>query len=264
MTTAADVRECLASRWPDNQYLRIDEAPQDAMRQGRKLDVLAVSLWSSRGFELDGVEIKVSYHDWQRELVNAGKADWWWRHVHRFWVAVPAQLAPRVQPELPSTWGLLACEDGKTKALVKAPQAPAEPLPWTTCIGLMRAASGAGANALQRAHTNGFEEGRAAGRREAAAGHAQLTIDRLRQTIADFESASGVKIEDWNGAYVGKAVAVVRRAMDDPDLFTAAVAGLAQRLQAQAGQLGKLASELPAALGTACSNNLSPSSEGRR
>ena len=58
--TAANVREALLRRWPDEQYLNIAEAPNDPRRQGRKLDVLVVTLWASRGHELDGVEIKIS------------------------------------------------------------------------------------------------------------------------------------------------------------------------------------------------------------
>ena len=91
--TAADVRGVLARHWPAGTYLSIPEAPPNAMRQGRTLDLLVTSLWSSRGFEREGVEIKVSVSDWRRELADVAKAHWWWERVHRFWVAVPAKIA---------------------------------------------------------------------------------------------------------------------------------------------------------------------------
>lgn len=65
--TAADIRERLTGRWPDDQYLHVYEAPMNSMRQGTKIDVLVLSLWASKGYTLDAVEIKVSYSDWCKE-----------------------------------------------------------------------------------------------------------------------------------------------------------------------------------------------------
>lgn len=48
MTSSTEMREALASRWPDSEYLVIPEAPEDAARQGRKIDLLVISLWGSR------------------------------------------------------------------------------------------------------------------------------------------------------------------------------------------------------------------------
>jgi len=157
--TAADVREVLARHWPAGTYLSIPEAPPNAMRQGRTLDLLVTSLWSSRGFEREGVEIKVSVSDWRRELADVAKAHWWWERVHRFWVAVPAKIAASVAADLPTGWGLLSCSGAGAKVLVKAVKHEAKPLAETTYLGLLRAASGVGLNALQRARDAGFAEG---------------------------------------------------------------------------------------------------------
>lgn len=137
--TATDVRAALALRWPDSDYLSIEEAPQRSDRGGRKLDLLVVSLWRSRGLALDGVEIKVSASDWRRELGNGAKADFWWRHTNRFWVAVSAGLIETVKPELPPGWGLLSCSpDTAPVVAVRAKHREAEPLSWPTCVGLMQ------------------------------------------------------------------------------------------------------------------------------
>src|ERR1017187_4991640 len=93
--SAAQVRDALLGRWPPSEYVSIPEAPQSSDRQGRKIDVLVVSLWRSRGHEIDAVEIKVSVSDWRRELKQAEKADWWWRHADRFWLASPAPVAAK-------------------------------------------------------------------------------------------------------------------------------------------------------------------------
>lgn len=65
---AQTIRDALTRRWPDSEYLHIYEAPLDAWRQGTKIDVLVVALWQSRGYELDAVEVKVSYSDWRNEV----------------------------------------------------------------------------------------------------------------------------------------------------------------------------------------------------
>src|SRR3990167_5377151 len=99
--TSRDVLAGLHGRWPDDQYMFVEEAPQDSSRQGRKIDALVVSLWKSRGHELDAVEVKISASDWKRELDNPEKADWWFEHTNRYWIAVPTVLAAKVRAELP-------------------------------------------------------------------------------------------------------------------------------------------------------------------
>lgn len=243
---AAGVLEALRRRWPADQYLMIEEAPQDAMRQGRKLDALVVSLWASRGFDLDGVEIKVSYSDWKRELGNAAKADWWWNHVHRFWIAAPTKLAGQIRDELPADWGLLACSrDGTPGALVKAIRHEAEPLPWPTTIGLLRTASGAGSGALQRARdagaAAGLKEGRERALRELGESQARRDLDALTAKVEAFRAAAGVNIaRTWSpedASRVGRLYATYDEWSRNPSTVQA-------RLRTAAKQLGEHAAEL--------------------
>ena len=157
--TAAGVRAALARRWPDDQCLHVYEAPSDAMRQGPKIDVLVVSLWHSKRYELDAVEIKVSMNDWQRELKNPTKS-WFWRtHAHRFWVAAPEGLATRIAATAPDGWGVLSCTPSATRVLRKPEKREPDPLPWPTTVGVLRAAADCGFNALNRARGEGFRAG---------------------------------------------------------------------------------------------------------
>ena len=248
--TAAEVRAALTRRWPDSEYLTIAEAPQDSSRQERKLDALVVSLWKSRGHELDGVEIKVSMGDWRRELADASKADWWWKHVHRFWLAVPADLAPKIRDDLPGTWGLLACSAEKApKVVVKAPRRAPEPLPWGTTVGLLRAAADSGIQALHRAEergrSRGFEEGKRAAEKTAGVGgnYAQQELERLREQIREFSEASGIDISNrWlDGDRLGRTVALLQKELRDPGHTFAAVNGAVVSLQRQIEHLTKTA-----------------------
>lgn len=252
---ASDVLRALDKRWPDTEYLKVREAPQDATRMGRKIDLLVVSLWQSRGFELDAVEVKVSASDWRRELENAAKADWWWRHTHRFWVAVPAALAERVKGELPSTWGLIACSDEAAVVVVKAPKHGAAPLPWPSCIGTMRASADAGINALGRAEQRGYDRGYEDGKRKAeAAGGRDWTkdqLDSLRQTVQEFEQASGITVKGWHGGELGRAVAIVQKWSHDPEWAVDGLKRLAGQVSRQGKELAALAAELQAEIAPA-------------
>lgn len=65
---AQDVLACLRTQYPDDRYCTMLEAPLDAARQGTKIDLLAIGLWSSLGYQLDAVEVKVSLGDFRNEV----------------------------------------------------------------------------------------------------------------------------------------------------------------------------------------------------
>lgn len=254
--TARDVRDALRGRWPDSEYLTIEEAPDGPSRTGRKLDAVVVSLWRSRGYELDGIEIKVSHSDWMRELNNAAKADFWWRHVHRFWVAVPLAIAPKVRETLPSTWGLLAVQGGKCREVVKAPKHDAEPLTWEKCVGLMRAACDAGPGALMRAEQRGYDAGykRAEADIERTSGDGRLrtALDALQAKVAAFQEASGIDIAGaWsahNATQLGKLTAFAQKYLRDPEMEAQGLRLTARRFSDEAKTIEALVAEFESVL----------------
>lgn len=210
--SAADVMSALRLRWPESEYVHVPEAPQDSGRQGRKIDLLVISMWRSRGHERDAVEVKVSMSDLRREIAQPEKADWWWQHAHRFWVAVPESLADKAKPELPTGWGLLSVRsDGdryiahtKVKPLVNR---ECEPLPEETVVGLIRAAENAGPSALTRASQEGYSRGLEAGRRDAARTtggalqRSSLELERLREQDRILAELTGRGLAHWHGEW---------------------------------------------------------------
>lgn len=192
--TASRIIDVLArKKWPDSDYLLIPEAPQDSSRQGRRADLLVIALWQSRGLQRDVVEIKVSVADWRRELKNAEKADWWFHHANKFWVAVPSYIAMTVREELPTGWGLLACTPDTVTVLVSADRHDAEPLTWPQTVGLLRAAADAGVNALNRARSDGYQEGRKAGLEEAKAKLPSKDQESIAK-VNRFEEVTGIDL----------------------------------------------------------------------
>lgn len=238
--TAGDVAAALQRRWNPEEYVHVREAPQTPDRSGRKLDVVVCSAWKSRGFEIDGVEIKVSMSDLKRELDNAAKADWWWRHVNRFWIACPEPLALRVKAtgvDLPDGWGLLSCpQAGSPAVTVKAVKHDAEPIEWPTVVGMLRAAQDCGYMVLQRARAAGRDEAMEYARREAerVSGDTALRdkLERLRRAVDAFKEASGIDITDeYSGRQYGQDVALIQNA------YRARPHGLASQIRRYAREL---------------------------
>lgn len=260
--TAADVREALMGRWPPAEYLHIQEAPTSSDRQGRKIDTLVVTLWKSRGLQLDAVEIKVSMSDWKRELDNPDKADWWWRHAHRFWIAAPADVAKKIKPQLPPNWGLLSVAETGTRALVTPElNAEREPFEWPQVVGLLRATADTGVNVLHREYQRGYSAGvevaeqrpsKATGLSTAEARRlqdAEHQLERLREQVKAFEEAAGITIADgWgarNATRIGSIVRLVdQAAIQGPDIVANRLASEADHVRGIAGVMDKLGSAL--------------------
>lgn len=214
ITTAAGVLAQLYKRWPQTEYVTVEEAPDGSDRMGRKIDLLVMSCWRSRGFEIDAVEVKVSMPDWKRELKDPQKGDFWWRHSNRFWLAVPDEMAQKVLPDLPETWGLLACSETRgPREIKKAPRHDAERLGWAPTLGIMRTISATSTNAYSRAYNRGRDTGYQEGLRELErrVGDTKLRaeVEQLRARIAKFEKTAGVTLDDYSLGDIATAVKII-------------------------------------------------------
>lgn len=266
---ADDIYQALSGRWHDSEYICIREAPEDSARMGRKIDLLVLSVWSSRGYEIDAVEVKVSLADARREIEGVrtkqglaggpAKAEFWYAHSHRFWLAVPDKIAAKVLEEMPELWGLLAVtDDGKLSTKRKAPKHEPQPLEWSTVVGLMRASADAGIAALGRARSQGYESGRDAAKsmfeHEHNAGIAERKLRELEANVAAFKEASGIDITAGRfpdrAEQLGAMVAAVQSAFGrDPDFSLARLERASNDLRDQGESLAKALSQLREILG---------------
>lgn len=157
--TATAILDALLTWRDPAKFVHVHEAAEDAQQQGRKIDALIIGAWRSTGHQREAVEVKISWSDLKRELDNPVKSDWWWARAHRFWLATTPDVVRLHKDDIPATWGVLQVDDGKVRQVRPAPlNTSPQPLPWGCVVGLIRNASGAGANALQQAYIRGRNE----------------------------------------------------------------------------------------------------------
>lgn len=106
----------------------------------RYADAVAMNLFPSRGLTISGFEVKVSAHDWKRELKNPHKAE---EGVFKFcdfwWIVAPTGIVAKA--DLPTTWGLLEFSDKGLRQVVNAPRLKPNELSRNFIAALLRRSS---------------------------------------------------------------------------------------------------------------------------
>jgi hypothetical protein len=198
-------------------------AVQSEDGKDRQLDALAISRIAGRGNEVVGIECKVSRSDWLRELAEPSKSSTWTMLLDRFYIAAGKDVVKK--EELPATWGLLE-ESGSGLRKVVQPTLLSgwrengghDPIPREVWVRVLRRTLEGNAiqPLLQAEYTRGHEAGIKEGKEADVRAHrdAEYALSNLRRNVAEFEKASGVKIEHWAMGEVGKAVQVVLQNKD--------------------------------------------------
>lgn len=190
----------------------------------RHLDAIAMSLYPSRGLEIHGIEVKVSKHDWIRELREPDKAEEVASRCDRFFVAAPLNVVDLFT--MPPAWGLLVIDDkGKVSVAKKADKTPAKALDRGFVAAILRRVAELPSPSLTM-QTEFRRQARDEARKdhdrevEYATSALRLELESLRDRVATFESASGIQItrapsdDRWGfptGEDIGKAVLYVAR-----------------------------------------------------
>lgn len=119
--TEEGVANVLAKRFMPPHYAFLTQVRNGtgfSRRTTRTADAMAMSLWPSRGLHLSGIEIKVSYSDFKREMAKPEKAEDMAQHCHYWWIAAPNEkIAPPA--EVPANWGLILIDENKQAVTVK-------------------------------------------------------------------------------------------------------------------------------------------------
>lgn len=182
-------------------------------RRDRAADALAMSLWPSRGLELHGFEVKSYRSDWLRERKDPEKAEEIAQRCHR-WSLVVADETVAPLAEVPPAWGLLVMDGRKLRVVRPATLREPKALTWSFLAALLRT-SAKGTEALLAASVpqNKIDEivkQRVTAEAEHEVKLLRSEVQRMKDSIAAFEQASGVTIVDWrhpwDTARVGAAV----------------------------------------------------------
>ena len=139
MSTVAELRARLRTRFPQQAWALFWEVRDGTgfITAGRTADAIAMGLWPSRGLEVHGFELKLTRHDWQRELSKPEKAEAIQGYCDRWWVVAPDGVV--ADGELPRTWGLLEAPARGLKCRREAPTLEAKPLDRIFVASLARA-----------------------------------------------------------------------------------------------------------------------------
>lgn len=215
----------LRGRFPAKEYALLPQVRNGTgfARDPRTADAIAVSLWPSRGIWAHGFEFKDSRTDWLKELKQPEKADEIGKHC-AFWSVVVSESGIVKDAELPPMWGLMLASSSGVKVLRPAPRREAQEPGWLFAASVLRAAVEVVTD--ETAITKRVQEAKSKGREEAQKANESIMarqdeqhkneIGRLKREIADFEAASGIKIETWRHIYgdnlkIGQAVNLLLR-----------------------------------------------------
>lgn len=121
------IRESLRKRYSSPAYATFEEVTEGSGGFGQRVDFMAMNLWASRGYHLEGFEIKVSRSDWLREMKRPDKAESIFKRCD-FWHLVAPRGSFRVD-EIPEPWGVIEVLGGNAlRVFKKAPKLNPAPL----------------------------------------------------------------------------------------------------------------------------------------
>lgn len=211
-----DLYERLRVRFAWPEYVLLEEVGFGGdggfLGRGSRADGIAIGQWHSTGYGLQGFEVKATRADWLREVRTIGKADAAIRYCSRFWLVAPEGVAK--PEELPGNWGWMAPHGSNGRRTLRvrrqAPRLEAAPLPPGTIAHFLGVAVRRGSGDVARNLRAEYEKGVEAGREQEARKYRPEALSSLRAAVDRFEEASGVKISEYDGADVGKAVRFVR------------------------------------------------------
>lgn len=208
--TAAEVQVALSNMYRGSAWAFLAQVKSaTAYRRMRTADALAMSVWPSRGLHLYGFEIKVNRNDWLNELRQPEKADeicafcdFWYVVIGETWVAK--------QSELPPTWGLIApIRKGVLSIVREAPKLDAKPIDTLLLASILRNVSRATVSRSEIA-------AELAAARQSGIDESKRTVERAKQReaeafkiITDFETASGIKLNEWEAGKIGEALGLL-------------------------------------------------------
>lgn len=142
---ADDIRAHMKREYTRRESAIVFEVPNGLGfdKPSRFCDAIVCNMWRSRGYEMEGFEIKVSRSDWLHELQLPAKAESHFERCDRWWLITPAGAAVARPEEIPRVWGWMTVSDkGDFRIARKAPKiVPSKKFDQQFAFALVRAAA---------------------------------------------------------------------------------------------------------------------------
>jgi hypothetical protein len=197
--TSTLIREAISKRWAAPEYAVMWEVGRSTGAVNtRYADAVIMSLWPSRGMELHGVEIKVSRSDWRREAADPEKAEAIAAYCDRWWVFTAPSVIQDTA-ELPPAWGAREFDGKAWRTIKEADLTPAKPCDRGFLASLLRRADGASRWQIEQ-QARQISEGAVKAAKEQIEAEIERRSRRSTEVlamVAEFESASGLKLDDY-------------------------------------------------------------------
>lgn len=122
--TAEDVRTALRQKFGDSRrYAVAEEVGLTTGYSHRRLDMMILDCYSSNGFRIDGIEIKVSTSDLRRELSDPEKHIAFFDVIDYYTIAAPTGVVEPLLDIIPKQWGILIVNENGTTRYRRRPLA---------------------------------------------------------------------------------------------------------------------------------------------
>lgn len=213
--TSDDIIDALEKRYAPPEWATLLEVYDKTSTAGkRRADMVAINCFRSRGWEIHGIEIKVSTGDLSKEIRNAEKAEEVGKYCDRWYVAIPSALKKHA-PSVPAAWGVITVtEKGSTRIIRQAEKIEPVPISRGFMAAVMRRAAErlvlfrqfeAKARDADKMRSEGFEAGQKL--RNDLFEIERGEHKRVLEEVARFEKASGLRItRSWDLEEIGTTV----------------------------------------------------------
>ena len=201
--TAADIKAALLDYYAPPAHRVFFEVSNDTGAKARRwVDAVALGIWPSTGYEIVGIEIKVSRSDLRAELADPRKAQELMRFCSRWCLAAPAGM---VRPdELPRTWGLLEFDAGRMRRKVAPPLLEPEGITPGFMMAILRKASSVDPELVEKIAAERIAKLRESVDREIECGIKMRADDvthrnqQAEKLAAELAAVTGTPVHEWD------------------------------------------------------------------
>jgi hypothetical protein len=209
----ATLREAMRKSFPPAEYAMFHEVANGTGGNARNYaDVVAMSLWPSRGLQIIGFELKASRSDWLREKGKPEKSVAIQQYCDR-WNLVTAKGVVLDSSEIPEAWGWLELVGQKLYTRKVAPKLESIECTRTFLAALLRRAGQVDEATISTRVSAALVDANARMTEQNEAMLERRLGDATAATnaIKEFEATSGIRIQLYDGGEIGAAFAAFQK-----------------------------------------------------